>query len=153
MAKQLWLHALADLDPARIVAGGRRAIGDSEYLPNLAALRRYCDPSPEELGMPDPRSAYIEACRAPSPKSAAAWSHPVVYHAGRASDWHLLSTAPEQIAFPVFKRNYELLVQRVRDGGDLQSPVPPALTERVDRELPLEERRRRLARLRSDLGL
>lgn len=153
MAKQLWLHALADLTPARIVAGGRRAIGDSEYLPNLAALRRYCDPDPQRLGLPDVRSAYIEACRASSPKSAYAWSHPAVYHAGRASDWYFLANTPESVAFPVFRRNYELLIQRLRDGEDLEPPLPPALPEHIEQPLSLEERRRRMAELRRELDI
>lgn len=153
MAKQLWLHSLADLEPNRILAGGRRAMRQSDFLPNLSSLRRFCQPSPEELGLPEVHSAYIEACRAPSPKSAHTWSHPAVYHAGRASGWFFLSSAPEGTAFPVFRRNYELLVERVLAGEDLDPPLPPALPERVTTPLTVEERRRKLAQMRQDLDI
>src|SRR5690606_13413602 len=56
MAKQLWLHSLCDLSPARLRAGVRRALKDSEFLPSLHTLRRYSDPSPQEL-----RSEHIDA--------------------------------------------------------------------------------------------
>lgn len=153
MAKQLWLHALADIAPARIIAGGRRAISDSGYLPNIAALRRYCAPSPRELGLPEARAAYTEACRAPSPKAGYDWSHPAVYYAGRSSDWHFLASTPESVAFPVFQRNYELLVQRVQDGEQLEPPLPPALPEHVTQPLSQAERRRRMAQLRRELEI
>lgn len=153
MAKQLWLHSLADLPPQRIRAGARRAIRESEFVPNLAAMRRFCEPVPADLGLPDAYSAYLEACRAPSPKDAQNWSHPAVYHAGRASDWFLLARAPEREALPVFRRNYEIMVRRVLDGEELETPVPEGLPSRVARPLSQEERRRRLLQLRSELGI
>lgn len=153
MAKQLWLHSLADLTPARILAGGRRAIRSTEFLPNLSSLRRYCNPQPADLGLPDAHAAYIEACRAPSPKAEQHWSHPAVYHAGRASDWFFLASSPESSAFPVFKRNYELLVQRVLEGEDLDVPIPKALPDEITTPLSAEQRRERLARLREELGI
>ncbi len=153
MAKQLWLYSLADLPPQRIRAGARRAIRDSEFVPNLAAMRRFCNPGTAELGLPDVYSAYIEACRAPSPKASASWSHPIVFHAGKASDWFLLATAPEREALPVFRRNYDILVQRLLDGEDLDPPVPEALPERVSRPVSREEGQRRLHTLRETLGI
>lgn len=153
MAKQLWLHALADIHPTRIIAGGRRAISDSRYLPNIASLRRYCQPRPEELGLPDARAAYIEACRAPSPRTGHDWSHPAVYHAGRASDWHFLASSPEATAFPVFQRNYELLVERVMNGEELDPPLPPALPERTPRPLSRAEQQQYMAQLRRELEM
>ena len=153
MAKQLWLHALCDLPPARLRAGVRRAIKQSEFLPNVHTLRRFCQPTASELGAPDVRSAYIEACRAPSPKQAQRWSHPIVYHAGRASDWHFLAGTPESIALPVFKRNYELLLQRLLDGEALELPIAKALPESIEQPLSREQRKERLRTLRSELNI
>lgn len=153
MAKQLWLHALCDLPPARLRAGVRRAIKQSEFLPNIHTLRRFCEPSPTELGVPDARIAYVEACRAPSPKQAQPWSHPIVYHAGRASDWSFLASTPESIAFPVFKRNYELLLQRLLDGESLDLPIAKALPETIEQPLSREERKARLRALRDELNI
>ena len=153
MAKQLWLHALCDLSPARLRAGVRRAIQNAEFLPSVHTLREFCDPAPGELGLPDAHGAYIEACRAPSPKRDAHWSHPVVYRAGVESDWYFLANNPESVAFPVFKRNYELLIARLLDGDNLDVPLPKALPEEIPAPLPREENQRRLKQLRDDLKI
>lgn len=153
MAKQLWLHALADLPPARLRAGVRRALRDSEYLPSLHTLRRHCDPQPRELGLPDTHAAYMEACRAPTPKNAQPWSHPIVYHAGAASDWFFLANNPESRAFPVFQRNYELLIERLLNGERLDIALPKALPEEITTPLSREERKARLQQLRTDLNI
>src|SRR5690606_37304259 len=153
LAKQLWLHALADIAPARIRAGVRRAIRSSEYLPTIHSLRNYCDPKPDELGIPDAHAAYVEACRAPQPKIAQRWSHPIVYHAGRESDWFLLANSPESVAFPVYKRNYELLIERLLNGDALDVAVPKGLPEEIGTPLTLEERKLRLQQMRDTLGI
>lgn len=153
MAKQLWLDALADFTPAQIASGGRRAIQASDYLPSLHVLRKHCQPQPEDLGLPHTRAAFEEACRAPSPKSAHAWSHPAVYEAGRQSGWALLAGEPERQSYPVFERNYQLLCERVLAGEDLAVPVPPALPERAERQLSNAERKARMRQLRDELGI
>lgn len=153
MAKQLWLHALCDFSPLRLRAGVRRAIQNSEFLPSVYALRDFCDPDPRELGLPDAHAAYIEACRAPSPKRDARWSHPIVYRAGVESDWYFLANNPESVALPVFKRNYELLIARLLDGENLDVPIPKALPEEISAPLPRDENKRRLKKLRNELGI
>lgn len=153
MAKQLWLHALSDIPPVRLRAGTRRAIRASEYLPTIHSLRNYCDPKPHELGLPEAHAAYVEACRAPLPKIAQPWSHPIVYHAGKSTDWFFLANSPESIAFPVFRRNYELLIERLLNGEQLDTPVPKGLPEEISTPLSLEERKTRLQKMRDDLGI
>lgn len=153
MAKQLWLHALCDLSPARLRAGVRRAAQRSEFLPSLHTLRAFCDPDPRELGLPDAHAAYVEACRAPHPKRDAHWSHPIVYRAGAESDWYFLDNNPESVAFPVFRRNYELLIARLLDGENLEVPLPKALPEEISTPLPREENKRRLKQLRKEFNI
>lgn len=153
MAQQLWLNALSDLRPEQIVQGARRALRESDYLPTIHSLRKFCQPSREALGLPDPHRAYIEACQAPSPKAEQRWSHPAVYHAGRESDWFYLASTPELQAFPVFKRNYELLCQRVEAGEQIDLPIVKALPESTGTPLSNEERRQRLQALREQLDI
>ena len=153
MAKQLWLNNLCDLTPERIVAGTHRAIKQSEYLPTLHTIRKFCDPSPTELGLPDAYDAYVEACRAATPKADQPWSHPIVYLAGAASDWFLLASSPEAKAFPVFKRNYEILLQRLLAGENLAMPVLKAIPESIPAPLSKEENKARMAKLRKELGV
>lgn len=153
MAKQLWMHALCDLSPARLRAGVRRAIQQSEFLPSVHSLREFCDPQPHELGLPDTHAAYVEACRAPTPKRDAKWSHPIVYRAGVESDWFFLANNPESVTLPVFKRNYELLIARLLDGENLDVPIPKALPEEISTPLSREENQRRLKVLRDELNI
>lgn len=153
MAKQLWLNTLCDLSPERIAAGTKRAIRESEYLPTLHTIRRFCDPSPEELGVPDAYNAYLEACRAPSPKAQQHWSHPIVYLAGNASDWFFLASSSESRAFPVYRRNYEILVERLLQGEKLEVPVPRAIPASIPQPLSAEENRERMKALREQLDI
>jgi hypothetical protein len=153
MAKQLWATTLCDLSPERIVAGCRKAIKDSQYLPNLPALRKYCELSPEEIGLPDARNAYLEACRAASPKIEQTWSHPAVYLAGVESDWFFLSSNSEQKAFPVFKHNYDMLCERAMSGEQLRMPIHKALPETINKSLNNQQRKDRLKTLREELDI
>lgn len=153
MAKQLWLSSLCDLPPERIAAGTRRAVRESEFLPSLSGIRKYCEPSADELGIPDPHRAYLEACTAPTPKLEYTWSHPIVYLAGTASDWFFLASSSEAKAFPVFKRNYDILLERLLNGEQLQLPVPKALPATVSAPLSNEENREKMRRMREELNI
>lgn len=153
MAKQLWLNSLCDLPAERLQAGTRRAIKQSAYLPTIHTVRQFCDIDPSELGLPDTHAAYLEACKAGSPKSEQHWSHPAVYLAGKASDWYFLGNNSEAKTFPVFKRNYELLCDRAAKGEPLNIPIAKALPETVSHPLSTEENKQRLQELRAQLDL
>ena len=86
--KRLWLEILGRFSPQAILLGARGVIENSEYLPSLHTMIHYCEQADSTTAFPDSHSAYIEACRAPSPKAANAWSHLAVYHAGKACDWY-----------------------------------------------------------------
>lgn len=153
-AKRLWFSHLMQLPPTQIVAAAQRAIKESEYLPTIRGLLKYCDSELDLYGLPDTRAAYVEACMATAPQDQAQWSHPAVYYAGKASDWFFLANNAEKIAFPVFERNYQIMCQRVRQGEQLQLPVVQALPERVDAEpLSAEQQQAHLANLRNTLHL
>lgn len=151
--KKLWLESLVQFEPRTILRGARKVIEESEYLPTLNRMIRACQGDPEAFGLPDARTAYIEACRAPSPKSAWHWSHAAVYHAGLASDWFFLANNSEKIAFPVFERHYQRLCEKVMNGVELPVPDAPALPETIERPLSREENQQRLDDLRKQLDL
>ena len=153
MAKQLWLNSLSDLSAEHISTGTRRAIKESEYLPTIRSLRDYCTPRLDDLGLPDPYRAYLEACRAPSPKAKYSWSHPAVYWAGKTSDWFFLASNNESKAFPVFKRNYALLCERVLNEEQLDLPIPKAIPETISTPLSKSERKLRLQAMRKELNI
>lgn len=130
-----------------------RAIKESEYLPTIRGLLKYCADEFALYGLPDTRSAYIEACTAPSPKNSYAWSHPAVYHAGCASDWFFLANNIEAKALPVFERNYHILCERVRKGESLDLPVLQALPESLPSTLSREEQLEKIKVLRQKLKI
>ncbi len=153
MAKQLWIRTLSDIAPERIIAGLRRAIKQSEYLPTIHTIRKFCEPSFKELGLPDTHSAYIEACRAATPKAEQHWSHPAVYLAGAASDWFFIASSSEAKAFPVFKRNYEILSERVMNGEQLDLPVTKAIPETISTPLSKEQQKQHMQAMRKELNI
>lgn len=152
-AKRLWFGSISSYSAEEILKGAQLAIKQSEFLPSVASFIRFIEQAcTESLGLPDAHAAYIEACRAPSPKAEFNWSHLTIYYAGLASDWFLLANSPEKQAFPVFKRNYDLLCQRVRDGAELPPPVQAALPEKIQRPLDKAEQKKRMAELKESLG-
>lgn len=153
-AKKLWLSHLQHLRPEQIIAAAHHAIRESEYLPTIRGLLKYCNDELELYGLPDARAAYVEACMAQPPQDKASWSHPAVYFAGKASDWFFLANTPERQAYPVFERNYQLLCQRVRDGEQLHIPVAPALPENVPATpLSSDEQQAQMQALRKSLNI
>ncbi|MGJ8686107.1 MAG: replication protein P [Spongiibacteraceae bacterium] len=152
-AKKIWFSNLRDVLPSHITQACHRAIRESEFLPTVKGILKFCGPSDSELGITDVHSAYLEACRAPQPKAEYNWSHPAVYHAGKGSDWFYLANTTEQQAFPVFKRHYEAIIQRLRDGEKLSLPTPIALPETISKPLSQDEQRERMRAMRKDLDI
>jgi len=153
IGKEYWLSCLAEFSPQLITRAARKLVKSSEYLPTVAALVKVCESGLELFGLPAPRQAYLEACRATSPKNAWAWSHPAVYYAGRASDWFVLANEPESVALPIFEYNYRLICQRVMRGEEFAITPPPALSDRHGKTLTPAERKQRMRELRRKVGL
>jgi hypothetical protein len=118
---RLWAEALARFDSTTILRGAKSLIETTEFLPTLAAMVKACEAASKH-GLPEAHAAYLEACRAPSPKAAQTWSHLAVYHAGKACDWYFLANNPERTAFPIFRQHYEAVCAKVRLGEQLKQP-------------------------------
>ena len=146
--KRLWLASLARFAPTSIMQAARSVIETSEFLPTLKTMIDHCEDQTNS-GLPDVHEAYIEACRAPSPKANFAWRHPIVYHAGKNCDWFFLQNNPEQVAYPIFKREYEALVRKVKSGTSLTSPKMVKLSHSSGKELSKEENQRKMDKLKS----
>lgn len=151
--KRLWLDALSGFTPETILSGAKRAIEDSEYLPSLKRMLDCCRNALDRMGIPDSRAAFLEACEKPSPKLEQAWSHPVVYLAGRDSDWFFLANNPERMTFPVFQGHYSRWVDRVSRGDHIELPSRPELPEPAPAAMDNAERQEALRKLRSELDL
>ncbi|WP_419811868.1 replication protein P [Bacterioplanoides sp.] len=146
MAKRLWSRLLVEYSGEVIMRAAEKAVKESRFLPSVHEVLERCD-SAEVLGLPNAYAAYIEACRAPSPKKEYRWSHPAVYFAGRASDWYFIANTPEDKAFPVYKRNYEILLKRIQNGEELEMEIARAIPETIEHPLNNKEQKQRLAAL------
>jgi len=153
LAKKYWLECLKDFHPLQLVTAARRLVKTQEFLPTVSSMIRACEQGRELFGLPSERDAYIEACRAPAPKSAYKWSHPAVYYAGRATDWYVLANESEDRVFPLFAYNYRQFCDRVIRGEELEMPVIQALESNVSRHLSFEERQQRMEELRTALKI
>jgi Replication protein P len=151
--KKLWLESLADFPVEQILNGAKHAIEHSEYLPTLHRMIECCQAGLVEYGLPSPHDAYMEACQAPSPKSAQAWSHPAVYLAGRDSDWFFLANNVEKVTWPVFREHYQRYCSAVLRGEELQVPAPEALEKQPTEPLDQDEQLSQLQKLRSETGI
>jgi len=151
--KKLWFESLGDYGVSQLLAGARRAIEGSEYLPTLNRMHRCCREAAADLGLPPARDAYQEACATPSPRAAQRWSHAAVYLAGRDCDWFFLTTRPEATSWPVFRDHYERYCARVLAGEELTMPPAPALEQDPGTPLSDEEQLEKLRQLRRDLAL
>ena len=132
-----------------LLVAARTLIESETYLPTLSRMLAACDEQLGALGLPTPRAAYREACTAPSPKDAHPWSHPAVYHTGRALGWERLRSAPERDSWPEFQQRYRDWCRRALSGEALALPQAPELAPAtpVDRN----EGHRRLQELRREL--
>ncbi|MFU8763012.1 MAG: replication protein P [Haliea sp.] len=151
--KKLWLESLAEYPVEQILRGARHAIENSEYLPTLHRMLECCREGIAGLGLPEPYQAYQEACRARSPRSAQAWSHPAVYLAGRDSDWFFLANNPERVTWPVFRQHYQDYCTRVLRGEHLTVPEEAALEQHAPEPLSTEQQLAQLKKLRESANL
>ena len=151
--KRLWLEALSSFTSESILTGAKRAIEDSDYLPTLKRMLDCCQLALERLGVPPLREAFIEACEKPSPKLTQTWSHPVVYFAGRDSDWFFLSNNAERMTLPVFKGHYDRWVARLSRGETIELPIRAELPEPETVAMSKEEQQQALNQLRAALDL
>ncbi|MCZ6830252.1 MAG: replication protein P [Gammaproteobacteria bacterium] len=149
--KKLWLDALASFPTAQVLRGAKHTIETSEYLPTLNKMLECCHQSLRDYGLPDARRAYLEACRAGTPKSAQAWSHAAVYLAGRDADWFFLANNTENLTWPVFRDRYREYCGRIMAGEMLEVPAPEALPAQEHRVSSREQALAELKKIKEKL--
>ena len=151
--KKLWLESLQDYPVEQLLKGAKHAIENSEYLPTLNRMLECCQQGLADIGLPAAHDAYLEACNAPSPKSAQTWSHAAVYLAGRDSDWFFLANNAERATWPVFRDHYQQYCAAVMRGEKLAIPAPEALESQPTEPLSADEKLAELKRLRESSGI
>lgn len=151
--KRLWLEMLQKFSANTILQAAKSVIENTEFLPTLRTMIYHCERASGDQNFPDPHCAYLEACRAPSPKAGYPWSHLAVYYAGKKCDWYFLQSTAESIAYPIFRRTYEELCQDIRNGLELKRPTAPALEQQEAVPLDRPTSQQRLDALRESLKL
>lgn len=152
-AKKLWYSNLRGYSSDTILASVKRATKESEFLPSVRSILKYCETSLIELGLPSPRAAYREACNATSPRQAHQWSHPAVYFAGQASDWFFLANNPEYVTFKVFESHYQNFCDKVASGETLAVPVPTMIEQKPAQPLQRADQKKHMQAMRKGLGI
>jgi hypothetical protein len=153
LAKKYWLQCLGDFHPQQILVAARHLVKTQTYLPTVSSVVNACEQGMELFGLPTEYEAYVEACRAPAPKSSYNWSHAAVYQAGQQTDWFVLATEPEEKVLPRFAYFYRQLCKRVLHGEDLSMPVAHGLPERSTRVPEPGEQEAHMQALRKKLSI
>lgn len=123
----LWLGGVSDLSSEELENGILKAKNFKGFF-NLPKFYDLCRVATKDLGLPESKQAYYEACLASSPKDKQRYSHPIVYMAGQDAGWFNLKNDSESKAFKYYDHYYQIYVERVRSGERFS--VQAAITHR-----------------------
>jgi hypothetical protein len=120
-------HDMADLSEQALLKGLDKSRNFVGFF-TTPSFRELCRVTPTDYGLPDSRTAMLEACNATERHQ---WTHPAIYHAAQAVGSYDLKNRTERELWPIWDHAYETVCRRVMDGKDLALPVPKALPESV----------------------
>lgn len=135
IAKREWALSLQYYSEAELVRAIDRCKETLAWMPTVSEFIAILNDMGGDHGLPSSRHAYYEACRFADRPSQRQWSHPAVYHAGKATEWFRLRSEEEARIFPEFDYNYQIICRRVRAGEQLDQAVPVALENKSDNTL------------------
>lgn len=138
LAKQEWLNGFIEngINTDFQVFYGLKNVRKqgSAFVPTISDFIKFCQPKLEELGLPEAEIAYREACRHSHNPTKSKWSHQAVYEAAKQTGFFELKSLAEKQAFPLFKRNYEIIIRRVLNGEPI-TDIPKALPGQVQQTI------------------
>jgi len=135
IAKREWALSLEGFSESELVAAIDYCKENSAWMPSISEFLQVLRNLTGDYGLPAVKHAYEEACLNADQASTHQWSHPAVYHAGKATGWFQLRTEDEADVLPDFRYNYEVICRRVRQGEEITQPVPVALPDKTDNAL------------------
>lgn len=125
----------------------------SPFFPSAGEFIGWCLGSPEQHGIPDVRSAYLEVCRHASDPARANWTHPALYVMGTKTGWDALKTRSEKHTYPIFQSQYQKILIRVTRGESFTDSVPKPLPDKsLKAPLSREKSIERIQSLRDKYG-
>lgn len=153
-AFRTWQDGLADVAPAYVAHALRQCVqrGD-EWPPTLPEFRALCQPSPQDLGLPDLNRAYRDAvsCAAALANGGATAQFPAIVQIAvrEIGSAEFRAMTPTK-SLEAFARAYEILVRKVMAGEELTAPK--ALPAEIEPQpASPEEVRNYLAQMRAIL--
>jgi len=133
---QAWSDILQGINQRALDAGFKSMIKEGDkFPPNPAYFLKLCK---VVEGLKNAEEAYIESCMNAN-ITGAKWSHDVVKEAAAITGHFELRSQPEARILPLYRRNYEVVLQRFMDGEDLAKPVPLGIEEKAPIEFTKEE--------------
>ncbi len=151
-AKAEWSRHIGDLQRPQIDAGFKKLreerISDPKAWrwPDIPAIVKLCQPTAQDLGMPNEHQAWHEIqhhCHHPMDYN---WSHKAVYLAGHYTGWFDIRNATDKkeraALFYRFREEYQRIIQRVFITGQID---PPEALEDKHTELTEAEKAQRLS--------
>lgn len=125
-AKRSWIKAfivagITTLEQIRYGLQNCRQIG-GDFAPSVGKFIKWCQPTPEMLGIPSHDTAFREALENshPSRFGARTWSHVAVRHAALQCEMHNLGDLIPEKASKVFDRAYDITIRRLVQGLPLE---------------------------------
>ena len=127
--------------------------GKDEWMPTPAQFVAACKIR-HAAGCPTAKEAYLEYCLNCG-KPNHEWSHEIVVATVRLSkQGYEIRSLPEEKAFIIYERAYQILMDRINKNEPLDVPIPKALPqEATSRTCSPKENLGMLASMRGDLGI
>ncbi|RWU21292.1 Replication protein P [Pseudomonas alkylphenolica] len=125
-AKRSWIKAFvaAEINTLEQIRYGllncRQFGGD--FAPSVGKFIKWCQPTPEMLGIPSHDKAFREALENSHPSRAGSrtWSHPAVRHAALQCELHNLADQVSEKASKIFDRAYDITIRMLVQGKPLE---------------------------------
>jgi hypothetical protein len=130
IAKREWAMSLTSYSEKELVAAVSLCKETLSWAPSISEFLQILQNLNNAFGIPDIRMAYKEACFNAQHPTKHQWSHPVVYHAGKATGWFELRSEQERYVLPNFNYHYDVICRRFRQGEILDQPLPVAIEDK-----------------------
>lgn len=138
LMRREWLNGLIQhgvTSVEQINLGLKIARADNKsFPPSIGQFIEWCHSSSEDLGIPDIRIAFDEASKNSRPYSDKKWSHDVVYNAWLLTGSNAMANEPKDRIFPVFQKNYKIVIDRLISGEELKKYEEPKKLECLDND-------------------
>lgn len=125
-AKRSWIKAfmaaeINSLEQIRYGLLNCRQFG-GDFAPSVGKFIKWCQPTPEMLGIPSHDKAFREALENahPSRTGSRAWSHLAVRHAALQCELHNLGDQISEKASKIFDRAYDITIRLLVQGKPLE---------------------------------